>query len=69
MEKFRKQKKDGKKSKNKPPEKSSPDKPAEYCEEEVYREINSRSFGDNFTILIQHYKKQLEMNPPKIKVP
>jgi len=66
MKNFRKQKKDEKKSKYKEPGKSK----VEYREEEeVYREINSRSFGDNFTILIQHYKRQIEINPPKIKIP
>lgn len=37
--------------------------------QEVYREVNAHSFEKNFTILIQHFKKQIELNPPKIKIP
>lgn len=38
-------------------------------EEEIFREINVQSFGENFEILIHHYKKQIEKNPPRIKAP
>lgn len=41
----------------------------EIREEQIYREINSRSFGQNFTILIHHYKKQIEKNPPNLELP
>lgn len=65
MAKAKRQKKAWKLSKEKLTEPSK----VEFYEEEVYREINSRSFGHNFTILIQHYKKQIEQNPPKIESP
>lgn len=65
MERVRNPKVEDKKSRHKTSEKAK----VGCKEEEIYREINSRSFGDNFTILIQHYKRQIEISPPKVKIP
>lgn len=37
-------------------------------EVDIFRDINHKSFSNSFTVLIQHYKKQLAQNPPKTQV-
>ncbi len=41
---------------------------AKTSEVDIFRDINKKSFSNNFMILIQHYKKQLAQNPPKTEV-